>query len=149
MVEKVLLDDFVSAPLVWLPPAYLIKAIVFDYSFEEGMQKYWKDITTHGLLWRYWAVWVPAQTISFSVVPDHLQVAFMASVSFFWFILFSPVSSQEDHDNPAADDDPIMDHSLSTSHPDRHHNILLEAWKLKEKEKEDPRTNFVVGSRER
>lgn len=95
IAEKVVFDDFVSAPLAWLPPAYLIKAWVYDYSMKEGLQKYWRDICENDLLIKYWTIWVPAQTVSFSVVPDHLRVAFMASISFFWFILFSSVSHDE------------------------------------------------------
>ena len=87
VLEKMLLDNFVSAPLLWLPPAYLIKAFLYDFSWQEGLRKYQEDVS-QGLLWRYWSIWVPAQTVSFSVIPDHLRVAFMACVSFFWFILF-------------------------------------------------------------
>jgi protein Mpv17 len=93
--KKVIFDDFVSAPLVWLPPAYFIKAWVYDYSMNEGLRKYWRDVQENDLLAKYWTVWVPAQSISFSVIPGHLRVAFMASVSFFWFILFSSVSHDE------------------------------------------------------
>ncbi|KAL3913486.1 MAG: hypothetical protein SGILL_006471, partial [Bacillariaceae sp.] len=100
--EKVIFDDFVSAPLMWLPPAYLIKAWVYDYSMMEGLGKYWRDIKENSLLTKYWTIWVPAQTISFSVIPDHLRVAFMASVSFFWFILFSSVSHDEGSDDAAT-----------------------------------------------
>jgi protein Mpv17 len=103
IVEKVLFDCFVSAPLMWLPPAYLIKALVSGYPMQEGLEKYVTDIQTNGLLWRYWSVWLPAQSISFSVVPDHLRVAFMAFISFFWFIMFSTLSSKEDtHDTKAT-----------------------------------------------
>jgi protein Mpv17 len=102
VVEKVIFDDFVSAPLMWLPPAYLIKAMVYDYSLEEGLQKYWNDIQNNSLLQRYWTVWVPAQSISFSVVPDHLRVAWMASISFFWFIMFSTLASKTDEENAVA-----------------------------------------------
>lgn len=91
--REVLFDNFISGPLVWLPPAYLIKALVYDYSLEEGLQKYIDDVTKNGLLQKYWSIWLPAQSVSFTVIPDHLRVAFMASVSFFWFILFSTVSS--------------------------------------------------------
>lgn len=101
-VGEVLFDNFVSGPLVWLPPAYLIKAVVYDYSLREGLKKYKDDVTKNGLLQKYWAVWLPAQSISFTVVPDHLRVAFMASVSFFWFILFSTVSSSGESDASEA-----------------------------------------------
>jgi len=95
-LKEVLFDNFFSGPFLWLPPAYLIKAVVYDYSFGEGLQKYKDDITENGLLTKYWSIWLPAQSVSFTVVPDHLRVAFMASVSFFWFILFSTVSSGND-----------------------------------------------------
>jgi len=101
-LQEVLFDNFVSGPLVWLPPAYLIKAVVYDYSLGEGLQKYIDDVTKNDLLQKYWTVWLPAQSISFTVVPDHLRVAFMASVSFFWFIIFSTVSSSSSAD--AGDD---------------------------------------------
>lgn len=114
IAAKVVFDDFVSAPLMWLPPAYLIKAMVYDYSLEEGLSRYWRDIRDEGLLWRYWSIWVPAQTISFSVVPDHLRVAFMASISFFWFILFSSVSSGGD----SGVDDETSTTSSITAVPD-------------------------------
>mmetsp|Transcript_12964 Transcript_12964/g.27946 ORF Transcript_12964/g.27946 Transcript_12964/m.27946 type:complete len:252 (+) Transcript_12964:721-1476(+) len=91
--REVIFDNFVSGPFVWLPPAYLIKAIVYDYPLREGVRKYTTDVTEHGLLQKYWTVWIPAQSVSFTVVPDHLRVAFMACVSFFWFIIFSTVSS--------------------------------------------------------
>lgn len=98
IVKEILFDNFISGPLLWLPPAYLIKAVIYDYPMKEGLENYFSDITDYGLLNKYWKVWVPAQTISFSIVPDHLRVAFMASVSFFWFIMFSTVSAQNDEE---------------------------------------------------
>lgn len=92
--KEVLFDNFITAPLVWLPPAYLIKALMYDYSLGEGLQKYVHDVTKEGLLNKYWTIWLPAQSVSFTMVPDHLRVVFMASISFFWFILFSTVSSK-------------------------------------------------------
>ena len=92
-IKEVLFDNFVTAPIVWLPPAYFVKAIMYNYSLTEGLNRYSNDITKNGLLKKYWTVWLPAQSVSFTVVPDHLRVVFMACVSFFWFILFSTVSS--------------------------------------------------------
>lgn len=127
-VEKVFFDNLVAAPLVWLPPAYFIKAWVYGASspasaeddasaslspfeemaasaeaiLQEGLDKYLVDVKDNDLLWKYWTIWFPAQSVSFSVVPDHLRVAFMASISFFWFILFSTVSSQGDSTDDAT-----------------------------------------------
>lgn len=99
---KVIFDDFVSAPLMWLPPAYIIKALLYKYPVEEGLKKYWDDICNEGLLLKYWSVWVPAQSISFSVVPDHLRVAFMAGISFFWFIIFSQLASKKSEEESSV-----------------------------------------------
>ncbi|CAJ1959885.1 unnamed protein product [Cylindrotheca closterium] len=96
ILSEILFDNFISGPLLWLPPAYLIKAVVYDYSFKEGLEKYVHDIKENDLLKRYWQIWLPAQTISFSVVPEHFRVVWMASVSFFWFILFSTLASKTD-----------------------------------------------------
>ena len=104
-IEKVFFDNLIAAPIMWLPPAYFIKAWVYGSDDDdsgkkgilaEGLEKYLVDVKENNLLWKYWAIWFPAQSVSFSFVPDHLRVAFMASISFFWFILFSTVSSQGD-----------------------------------------------------
>jgi hypothetical protein len=107
-VEKVLFDVFISGPLLWLPPAYFIKAIIYDYPMKEGLQKYVTDVVDNGLLIKYWQIWLPAQTISFSLVPDHLRVAFMAFISFFWFILFSTVSADSNDETETVPADESM-----------------------------------------
>lgn len=106
--KEVFFDNLIVAPVLWLPPAYFIKAWVYSASgsssensgpaaiFQEGLGKYITDVKENQLLLRYWSIWFPAHSISFSVVPDHLRVAFMASISFFWFILFSSISSKGD-----------------------------------------------------
>ena len=95
-IVEVLANNFVIGPLISLPVMYLTKAIVCNYSLEEGMKKYIDDVQHNGLLAKYWALWVPVQGITFGVVPEHLRVLFMASVSFFWFIILSLVSEGEE-----------------------------------------------------
>ena len=103
IVQSVVFDNLVSAPLMWLPPAYLIKSVMFDYPLREGLEQYWSDIRNEGLLLKYWSIWLPAQTISFSFVPDQLRVLFMACVSFGWFIVLSTCqSNNNDNDNNIA-----------------------------------------------
>lgn len=96
IASEVLFDNFISAPLMWLPPAYFIKAIIYGYPMKEGLDRYVTDVK-EGLLLKYWAIWLPAQTISFSFVPDHLRIVFMACVSFGWFIIMSSAQSQTDN----------------------------------------------------
>ena len=101
VVEEVGFGNFVSAPLMWLPPAYFIKAVIYDYPMREGLDRYVTDIR-EGLLFKYWAIWLPAQTISFSFVPDQLRILFMACISFGWFILLSSAQSKTDASAEAA-----------------------------------------------
>ena len=102
-IKEVLFDNFITAPIVWLPPAYFVKAVMYNYPLKEGLNRYINDITKNGLLKKYWSVWLPAQSVSFTVVPDHLRVVFMACVSFFWFILFSTVSSNSSGSSSSGD----------------------------------------------
>mmetsp|Transcript_9898 Transcript_9898/g.21361 ORF Transcript_9898/g.21361 Transcript_9898/m.21361 type:complete len:281 (-) Transcript_9898:173-1015(-) len=95
-VKEVLFDNFVSAPLLWLPPAYIIKSLLYDSPVQEGLLSYYEDVKYKNLLTKYWTIWVPAQSISFTVVPDHLRVVFMAAISFFWFILLSTLSASSE-----------------------------------------------------
>jgi hypothetical protein len=71
------------------------KAMIYDYSLEEGLPH--TVLTRHPtqfvIATLYWTIfWVPAQSIPFSVIPDHLlRVAFIASsASFFGLLGFRP-----------------------------------------------------------
>lgn len=106
----------VFGPFLTLPLAYVIRACIDAVANEslvkgksetlyddglaqlskqatEGLEKYKNHILTQNLLIKYWAIWGPAQTINFLVVPPHLRVVFVALVSFFWVYLFSMISS--------------------------------------------------------
>jgi Mpv17 / PMP22 family len=91
---KVLFDLLVQTTLVTLPIAYLTKAIIYQYSFSEAMRRYVDDIKNHGLLKKYVLLWGPVQCLTFSIVPEHLRVTFIAFVSFFWLIILSTIASR-------------------------------------------------------
>jgi len=90
---KVLFDQLVLTPFLCLPIAYLVKAAVFQYPLQEGLDKYVMD-AKKDLLWKYWAIWTPTQCLTFSVVPEHLRIPFIAMVSFFWLIILSNITSR-------------------------------------------------------
>lgn len=94
VLTKVLFDLLVQTTLVTLPVAYLTKAAIFRHSPKEGMRRYWEDVTKNGLLKKYFYLWGPVQCLTFSVVPEHLRISFVAAVSFFWLIIFSTVSGR-------------------------------------------------------
>jgi hypothetical protein len=93
VAAKVVFDQLVHAPLLALPVAYLVKAAVFKYPLAEGLQRYAAD-AQRDLLWKYWLLWTPVQCLTFSVVPEHLRIPFIAVVSFFWLIVLSNISSR-------------------------------------------------------
>jgi protein Mpv17 len=84
---KVLFDLLVQTTLLTLPVAYLTKALVYRYSAREAMVRYLDDIFRHGLLIKYFSLWGPVQCITFSVIPEHYRISFIAAVSFLWLIL--------------------------------------------------------------
>ena len=94
VAAKVAFDLLIQTTLLTLPVAYLTKAAIFRYSFAEGLRRYWEDITTHGLLIKYFALWGPVQCLTFSVVPEQFRIGFVAAVSFFWLIILSSISAK-------------------------------------------------------
>ena len=94
VLSKVLFDLLIQTTLVTLPIAYLTKAVIYKYSAQEALRRYWDDILNHGLLKKYFLLWGPVQCITFSVVPEHYRVAFIACVSFFWLIILSTIASR-------------------------------------------------------
>lgn len=108
--EEVIFDNFISAPLFWLPPAYLVKAAVYDYPMREGLEKYVHDIKHNGLLTKYLSIWIPAQSISFSVIPGELHpavifclflycVPLIRYLHIFFFHIISPNTSNRTSEN--------------------------------------------------
>jgi hypothetical protein len=96
------MDMLVIGPFMCLPVAYVVKTaftadeLTMD-NIKLGLEKYVEDVKIRGLLFKYWAVWIPGQTLTFSVIPEHLRILFIACLSFFWmFILSSTSASTED-----------------------------------------------------
>jgi protein Mpv17 len=120
LVYQVHTEIVLFGPFLTLPLAYVIRSVIDnqssrsgDYSFDDknhkklsssettitqqatqGLEKYKDHVMSQGLLFKYWLIWGPAQTINFTVVPPHMRVLFVAFVSFFWVYLLSMISSQ-------------------------------------------------------
>ena len=94
VLSKVGFDLLVQTTLVTLPIAYMSKAVIYRYSFREAWKRYVDDIQNHGLLTKYFLLWGPVQCITFSIIPEHFRVTFIACVSFFWLIILSTIASK-------------------------------------------------------
>jgi hypothetical protein len=104
---QVSLDMFLIGPFICLPVAYIVKsAFMADElnmtTIQSTFEKYMQDVSQRGLLFKFWGVWIPVQSLTFSVIPRHFRVAFIAFVSFFWMYILSKTSaatSAETSDN--------------------------------------------------
>jgi hypothetical protein len=94
VLTKVLFDLLVQTTLITLPIAYISKALIYRYSFGEALERYVNDIRKEGLLTKYFALWGPVQCITFSIIPEHFRMTFIALVSFFWLIILSTIASR-------------------------------------------------------
>lgn len=109
IIKKTLFDGFVNAPLLWLPPAYLVQALVYGYPKRKALKKYIKDVRENGLLKKYWSLWLPVSFLNFSIIPPHFRVAFVALVSFFWMIILSVVANNDqDPEECPLDPEPAL-----------------------------------------
>ena len=95
ILSQACVDNFVCAPLVWLPPAYMIKAAFLRQPVLEALKTYVQAVRKEKLLVRYWSMWLPAQTFTFSVVPKHLRVLCTAAFSFVWFLILTKMTSKK------------------------------------------------------
>ena len=110
-VKCTLFDGFINAPLLWLPPAYIAQAIVYQYPIREAIQKYVTDVRENGLLKKYWSLWLPVSMINFLFVPPHFRISFVAGVSFFWMIVLSIVANngdERDVESCPLEPEPVM-----------------------------------------
>lgn len=94
VTKKVLFDAVFHNALVCIPMAYAVKAMVFGYSLRTAIKQYIDDVRHHGLLLKYYALWMPVNAMIFTIVPTHYRITVMACVSFFWMIILSTISSR-------------------------------------------------------
>lgn len=109
VLTKVLFDLLVQTTIFTLPIAYMSKAIIYSYSFREALRRYIDDIKNHGLLTKYFSLWGPVQCLTFSIVPEHWRVTFIAFVSFFWLIILSTIASKSRDTVPGKNECSLVD----------------------------------------
>ena len=95
VASKVLVDNVLHTPLLNVPVVYLIKGWLLGHSVRDSLRNYWDDVVHKGLLYKKMMIFVPVQCLTFSVIPPHFRVTFVAFVSFFWMILLSCILSDD------------------------------------------------------
>jgi len=93
VAKKVGLDMGFVSPFICIPMAYLVKGLLLGNTALESIANYWDDVRNKGVVYKNWMIFIPVQCLTFSVIPEHFRVTFVACVSFFWMIILSCILS--------------------------------------------------------
>ena len=85
---KFMFDSFIHSPFIYFPTFYCIKGMVFKESISskviyDSLHEYF-CINFKSDMMNFYKLWIPAQMITFGVLPIHLQVPWVALISFIW-----------------------------------------------------------------
>ena len=96
-LRKVAFDSVFHVPFVVYPVYYAYKAVLYDgQTMGDGLRRYggeWQEMCAN-----YYSVWVPANMLVFTVVPEPLRVAFIATTSFVWLGAVSFLTHRRESD---------------------------------------------------
>jgi len=92
---KMAVSQFVMAPLLTLPVAYVFKGLVFGKTLVGSLEDYWIGLTQQGLLLAFWKLWIPIQFLVFAVIPPHLRIPFSSCFSFLWTVILSRIANED------------------------------------------------------
>eukprot|EP00992_Anisonema_acinus_P014414 TRINITY_DN9277_c0_g1_i1.p1 TRINITY_DN9277_c0_g1~~TRINITY_DN9277_c0_g1_i1.p1 ORF type:complete len:192 (+),score=45.66 TRINITY_DN9277_c0_g1_i1:69-644(+) len=100
-------DNAVHMPLVSIPLFYLFMGWARGSPLHQNTRalrkEWWQTV------WMGWLIWVPFQTLNFSLVPLHLRLPAMMVVSFFWNALLSYLVAPEEQPKSVLPDEENTD----------------------------------------
>ena len=102
VLTKVAFTLLVLTTVLTLPSLYAAKALMEGFSWQQALEQYVYDIQHQQLLQKFYILWGPVLCLTFSVIPEHYRVTFIALVSFFWLIILSGISSGSDRDSSSG-----------------------------------------------
>jgi hypothetical protein len=95
VITKVSFDMLVVSPFLCLPVAYVLKGAIYKDTIIDSIKRYMYDVKENKLLKKYWMLWSPAQCLTFSLIPEHFRIGFIAGISFFWLMILSSISGKK------------------------------------------------------
>lgn len=107
-LSKIMATNLISDPVFFFPTFYTFREVcntgtVGTDQFKNGMIKYsynyWNDWLNS------WTVWLPAHTVTYGLVPPHLRVPWIASVSFGYVCLLSSTRGGYEDEAAYGDED--------------------------------------------
>mmetsp|Transcript_6078 Transcript_6078/g.12942 ORF Transcript_6078/g.12942 Transcript_6078/m.12942 type:complete len:223 (-) Transcript_6078:805-1473(-) len=81
VIGKLVLDQFVFSPL-FISLYFILNALMLDQPVSDAIKKIRKTLVS--VLVKNWSVWIPANAISYAVIPLNLRVLYGNIVSIFW-----------------------------------------------------------------
>eukprot|EP01083_Nonionella_stella_P130836 397179_1 len=98
--KKVAFDQFIKTPILYWPTFYSLQAALNERQWnaktlQSVISTYQNNIVTD--MKAVWTVWIPAQMITFGVMPLHLRLVWNASISFFWCCILSFMHGEDKH----------------------------------------------------
>ena len=88
---KVLFDMLVCAPFLYFPLYFVVKAVFSGGQLRTSLRQY-ASRDGFKMLRKFWAVWLPVETIMWLLCPPHLRIAFLSAVSLLWQVFLSTKS---------------------------------------------------------
>ena len=90
--KKVGVDQLLHHPILYFPTFYATKEFINQKAFninafKDGMVKYKNNYKQDWI--GLWTVWVPTTSIILGIIPMHMRMPIMASVSFLWTSILS------------------------------------------------------------
>ena len=100
--KKVFADQFIKGPFCYWPSFYFVRTLInekLDINEKTliSVKTTYKANIVHDLK-AYWSIWIPAQCITFGIMPIHLRLPFIATLSFFWCCILSSMHGSYDHE---------------------------------------------------
>lgn len=85
--KMVAFDQLIKHPFVYWPVFYTLQTFISERAINREtahlvQRRYIENIKNDCLA--LWSVWIPAQTITFGIMPLHLRLPWIAAVSFGW-----------------------------------------------------------------
>lgn len=85
---QLMVDQLVHCPFVYFPAFYCVKNTVYHGTLSKdvisnSLDKYFNETMKQDLT-DLWKLWIPANVLTFTVIPMHLRVSWIAGVSFIW-----------------------------------------------------------------
>eukprot|EP01083_Nonionella_stella_P005667 16369_1 len=96
-IHKVAFDQFIKHPTLYWPTFYLLQTLLNERQLNaQTLQSVWSTYTTNiaSDMKALWTVWIPVSMVTFGIMPMHLRLPFIATVSFFWCCVLSFMHGQ-------------------------------------------------------